>query len=257
MMRNAKDLKNFKLGALDGDIGRVKDFYFDDAKWVVRYLVADTGTWLPERQVLISPWSLQRVDESSKLLHVSLTRDQIEKSPGVETEKPVSRQFEIEYYRYYGWPYYWTGPALWGVEAYPYFGYGIGPVLEEPRRDAGDPHLRSTHEVTGYHIHARDGEIGHVEDFVIDDMNWAIRYLAVDTRNWWPGKKVLLAPQWIDAISWEKSMVEVHLPRSVIQGAPEFDMDKPISREYEQALWRYYDREGYWLRETPPAARAA
>ncbi len=248
MLRDAKSLEGFKLGALDGQIGRVKEFYFDDQTWTARYLVADTGSWLPERQVLISPFALGQVDENQKILHVNLTRQRVEACPGIEMDKPISRQYEWEYYRYYGWPMYWYGPALWGPAPFPVYGHGGVPADPVPPRTEleADPHLRSTREVRGYHIHALDGEIGHVEDFLIDDEDWAIRYLVVGTRNWWPGRKVLVSPAWIENVSWDESTVKVDLHRETIKNAPEFSPGLPVTRDFEQKLFDYYKRDVYW-----------
>jgi uncharacterized protein YrrD len=256
MLRPIKSVEGFKLSSQDGEIGRIKEFYFDDQQWVVRYLVADTGTWLSGRQVLISPYSLKGFNDDDKTIKVDLTREQIEKSPSIESDKPVSRQYEIEYYKYYGWPMYWYGPAVWGPGPYPaYYGHGGGPVEEQPRKvdEEGDPHLRSTRALSGYHIRARDEEIGHVDDFILDDENWAIRYLVVDTRNWLPGKEVLIAPQWVQNISWQESSVSVDLARETIRQAPEYKPRHPITRDYEEKLFNYYSREKYWTAEHPAA----
>ncbi|MEO8053096.1 MAG: PRC-barrel domain-containing protein, partial [Acidobacteriota bacterium] len=109
MLRKAKDLSGYKLAASDGEIGKVKEFYFDDQSWTVRYLVADTGGWLSGRQVLISPYALDPANEGRNVIPVDLTKHQIEKSPSLDSNKPVSRQYELEYYPYYGWPGYWGG----------------------------------------------------------------------------------------------------------------------------------------------------
>jgi hypothetical protein len=253
MLRKANDLRNFRLGARDGEIGRAKDFYFDDESWTVRYLVADTGTWLPLRKVLISPFALGNVNDSEKILGVNLDKRQIEQCPPMDDEKPVSRQYEEEFHRYYGWPMYWHGPWLWGPTAYPGYAGTAELIAESPpeerkERPPGDPHLRSTTEVAGYHIQALDDEIGHVDDFIIDDHDWVIRYLVVDTRNWWPGRTVLLSPQWITSVSWHESKVHVDLNATAIKNAPEFDNAGSITREYEERLFQYYEREGYWMR---------
>ena len=200
MLNKAKTLKGYKLHSLDGEIGKVKEFYFDDHHWTIRYLVADTGTWLMGRQVLISPYALVAVNKEEQHITVDLTKKQIEDSPSLNSDKPVSRQFEETYYGYYGWPVYWSGPYMWGY--YP----TIVRDREKWRKSnqggkAWDPHLRSTDDVSGHHIQAADGEIGHVDDFIVDDETWAIRYLIVDTRNWWPGKKVLISPKWIERVS--------------------------------------------------------
>ncbi len=245
MLRRAKELGGYKLGARDGDIGKVKEFYFDDRSWTVRYLVADTGGWLSGRRVLISPYALDLADEADKVIPVDLTRAQIEKGPAPETDKPVSRQYERAYYSYYGWPAYWGGPYAWGMGAYPLRGSAFWSEDPRPAEDE-DPHLRSTEDVTGRDIQAQDGGIGHVEDFVIDYETWAIRYLIVDTKNWWPGKKVLISTRWIDRISWEESKVFINLTRGAIREGPEYTEDTLITREYEISLHRFYDLEGYW-----------
>ena len=163
MLQSIKQLYGDKLGASDGEIGHVKDFYFDDQNWAVRYLVADTGSWLPGRQVLISPHAFGSLDQAGKVLRVNLTRKQIEDSPSIESHKPVSRQYEEEYYRYYGWPYYWQGGGLWGMSGFPILELPPKPLPGEPATASGpqperaDAHLRSTQAVNGYHLQASDG----------------------------------------------------------------------------------------------------
>ncbi len=248
MLRKAKDLNGYKLDARDGVIGRVKEFYFDDHSWTVRYLVADTGGWLNGRMVLISPYALDPADEGGKVIPVDLTRAQIEKSPSLGTDRPVSRQYEWEYFSFYGWPAYWDGPYAWGPSTYPM--RGQTQWSEASHRDrTEDPHLRSTKEVTGCSIRAQDGEIGHVGDFVIDDDTWTIRYLIVDTQNWWPGKKVLIPTQWIERISWEESRVFIHMTREALRQSPEYTDQTLITRDHEIKLHRHYDREGYWAED--------
>ncbi|MEO7698745.1 MAG: PRC-barrel domain-containing protein [Opitutus sp.] len=244
MLYNAKNLTGYKLNSIDGEIGKVKEFYFDDRHWVVRYLVANTGTWLTDRQVLISPHALVAVTGEDQHIEVELTKKQIQDSPLWQSDKPVSRQFEESYYGYYGWPAYWGGDML---------GYSPYPMSDREHREesteskkAWDHHLRSTDAVRGYNIHGTDGEIGHVEDFIIDDKTWAIRYLIIDTRNWWPGKKVLVSPQWIERVSWNESKVFVKLSREAIKQSPEYTDESLLTREYETGLHRHYDRPGYW-----------
>ncbi len=246
MLNKAKAVKGYKLESLDGEIGTVQEFYFDDRHWTIRYLVANTGDWLVGKQVLISPYALIAVNNEKQDIEINLTNKQIEESPSLESDKPVSRQFEDAYNGFYGWPTYWGGPFMWG--AYPY-------IVRDPEKwkeythgeKAWDPHLRSTHEVTDYHIQAADGEIGHVEDFIIDDETWAIRYLIIDTRNWWPGKKVLVSTQWIDRVSWSEQKVFINLTRESIKKSPEYTEESLLTRDYEAGLHRHYNRQGYWV----------
>ncbi len=247
MLSLAKTLKGYALHGLDGEIGSVKEFYFDDRHWTVRYLVAETGNWLVGRQVLISPQALGGVIEEQRCITVNLTKTQIEGSPFLDSDKPVSRQFEETNCQHYGWPVYWAGPYNWG--AYPYIvGDRKNWNLAQGEKSS-DHHLRSTCEVAGYRIQAEDGAIGHVEDFVIDDETWAIRYLIVDTRNWWPGKKVLVSPQWIERVNWSESKVFINLSREAVRQSPEYRIESPLTRDYETGLHLHYDRLGYWINE--------
>jgi sporulation protein YlmC with PRC-barrel domain len=252
MLHNISDLKGYSISATDGEIGQVEDFYFDDDKWVIRYLVIDTGKWLPGRKVLISPISLGAADESAHSIQVRLNKRQIENSPSIDVDKPVSRQYETSYYDYYGYPYYWGGPFLWGPVAFP-GGMAAPPAndvaMEAHQREldeSHDPHLHSAREVTGYYIEANDGDIGHVEDFIVDDQDWAIRYVLVDTKNWWPGKKVVVAPNWIERVSWSDSRVYVNESRDNIQHAPEYESNEALTRDYESRLHDHYHRAPYW-----------
>ncbi len=246
MLRTTKEISGAGIAATDGDIGRVQDVYFDDRSWTVRYLVVDTGAWLPGRQVLVSPISV-RAGIGEQSVSVALTKKQVEESPSIDSDKPVNRQYEEEYSRYYGYPYYWSGPYRWGEGATPGESATPGvPVAELPAYEGGDPTLRSAGEVTNYYIEAADGDIGHVEDFLVDDREWAIRYLIVATRNWWPGKKVLVSPAWISQVSWPDSRVYVDLTREGVQAAPEYDPSQPLERDYESRLFRHYGRPSYW-----------
>jgi len=254
MLRLAGELKGVTIEAMDGDIGSVQDLYFDDRTWTVRYLVVDTGTWLPGRQVLISPMAFHVVPGGSRL-RTRLTKDQVRNSPPIDTDRPVNRQREIDFAQYYGYPYYWVGPYRWGELAYP--GVPVPPPAPSPideevlarELEGGDPHLRSARDVMGYYIQATDGDLGHVEDFLIEDATWAIRYMIVDTRNWLPGRKVLVSPEWIKHLSWEDSKVLADLSRRHIEAAPQFDPSMPLAREHEEWLHDHLGRTKYWERE--------
>jgi hypothetical protein len=248
MLIKAKALKGYSLASLDGNVGSASEFYFDDRYWTIRYLVANTGTWLTGRKVLISPYSLDGVNPAEEKVFVLLNRKQIEESPSFDMDEPVSRQYESLYNGYYGFPNYWGGPYMWGGNPY---------ILRDRSRwglaaseaMGWDRHLRSSNEVTGYHFAALDGEIGHVDDFIVDDETWAIRYLVVATKNWWPGKKVLISPKWIENVSWEERQVAIGLSRETIKAAPEYTDESVLTRDYETSLYGHYNREGYWVEE--------
>jgi len=251
MLRSVKELESFRIGASDGPIGSVKDLYFDDASWVVRYVVADTSAWLPGREVLISPYSFGLPEFGAKLLPISITKDQVKNSPSVDIHKPVSRQHEIDYLGYYGYPNYWDGAGIWGEGAYPgavLEGVGLtaSDIAYARAMSAEDPHLRSCNAVKGYHVHATDGEIGHVQGYLVDERSWAIHYLIVNTSNWWLGHQVLLAPEWIEDVSWLYSKVNVDLSRDRIKGSPAYDPSLGMSRDSESGLYGHYGRSVYW-----------
>jgi len=236
-LRRLADIIGYSLHARDGEIGKLRQVYFDDERWTVRYFVVHTGSWLLGRDVLVVPAVVSAVDEADHCLQVDLTREQIQNSPSVGTELPVSRHYEQEYYRYYGWEPYWSGDPLLGP---------MPPVMppadgEAPRPPA-HPHLRSSAEVSGYRIHAQDGEIGRVSDFVLEDPGWAVRYLEVDIGSWLTGKTVLLAPAWIENIDWSGHEVVTTLSCDAIRTAPAYDPSAIISRDYQVALYKHYGR---------------
>jgi hypothetical protein len=260
MLTNAANLKGLAVQATDGEIGNVVEFYFDYETWAIRYLTVETGGWLGGKRVLISPYSVRRVEWEARRLDVSLTRKQVEDSPNIDAAQPVSRQQEAEYLGYYGYPYYWGGPYLWGQEFAPVppvlsTGAGAESLAERVRKESGESRLRSSEAITEYDIESADGEIGHVDSFVLDDEFWAIRYIEVATRNWWPGKKVLVSPEWIERVSWRESKVFVGLTREAIKDAPEYSAKTKITRDYEERLHRHYGRPPYWMpgTETKPA----
>jgi hypothetical protein len=254
MLRNATDLYSFSVHAIDGEMGAVEDFYFDDETWAVRYLLVSTGGWLGGRKVLISPMSVVQTDAELRRIDVTLTKRQVENSPDIDTHKPVSRQHEAEYLGYYGYPYYWEGPYLWGSAFYP-LGL-LTPTMAPPesvaeriKRASPDSHLRSTKAVKGYHVDAVDGEIGHADGFIVDDEAWAIRYLEVATRNWWPGKKTLFSAAWIERVSWSDAKLFVSLSREAVENSPDYVESVPITREYENQIYFHYGRPPHWLNE--------
>ncbi|MDB4924437.1 PRC-barrel domain-containing protein [Mucilaginibacter sp.] len=246
MRRNVKSLVGFRTGATDGEFGKVDGFYFDDETWTIRYLVVKTSGWLFGRKVLISPAALQEPDWENQVFPVNLTKAQIENSPDIDTERTVSRQQEIDLYTHYDWPYMGIpGAGFYG-------GMGLSGMMESripfeenimaaANKDKPvDPHLRSTGEVTGYRIHATNGEIGDVEDFIIDDQSWRMHFLVVDTGHWFPGKKVLIAPKWISEVKWEESAVYVNITVNAVKNSPEFDPSVPLPETYENEFYRYY-----------------
>ena len=245
MLRSVQSLLGFKLLARDGVIGTVYEFYFDDKTWTVRYLVADTGTWLQGRRILIPPIVFGKLDWNNQNFPVSLTKEQIQKSPSIDEKKPVSREKQIELHRYFGWPAYWQSGDFMHTAPI--------PPPPDPRiikkgqeKKNSHTHLRSTREVRKYRVRSTNGEIGHVEDYILNDESWIILYVVVDTGNWLPGKQVLVSNSWVNRIDWEERVVSVDLTKDVVKKSPEYDPSKPVNREYEIRLYDFYGRPKYW-----------
>jgi sporulation protein YlmC with PRC-barrel domain len=251
MLRNASAINGYAIEASDGDIGTVSDFLFDDTSWLVRWLVVDTGNWLSGRKVLLPPSVVGRVYARDRVFAVKLTMQQVKDSPTMASDEPVSRQMETHIFDYYGWSPYWgTGFYMGGYGYMPGSAIGLPYVgsesakreeqIADARRSEGDPHLRSIEAVTGYHIHASDGEIGHVEDFLLDEADWSIRYLAVDTKNWWPGKKVLVSPRSTLEIDWSDKLVNLNVDRQKVKDSPAYGALTTVDQAYEESLLKYY-----------------
>ena len=239
MIRSVQQTRGVAIEATDGPIGDIHDIYFDDQEWKVRYYVVDTGKWLPGRKVLIPPHAIRQASPDDVGLPVDLTREQVRNSPDVDTDRSISRRAELALYSYYGWAPYWfpLQPAGLGVAE--------GTAAERERdatagRYGGDPNLRSAREVIGYHVSATDGEIGHIDDFLVDDQTAKIRYAVVDTRNWLPGRSVLVSPQWITEVKWSESKVFVSITREAVRNSPEYDPAIQLDTAYESRLFGHY-----------------
>lgn len=232
MLRTIENLRSYKIQATDGEIGQVDDFYFDDKDWTIRYLVVDIGHWLKGQKVLLAPETLEPPVGVSNQLPVKLTKREVEDSPTIDAHKPYIHQAVAGETSAGGWPPIGRlGGGLFDEQ-----GIGMRPdslvetirakqqqAKTSPSPAHEDPHLRSVTEVLGYHIQARDGEIGHVEDFIVHEDTWTIHYMLVDTRNWLPGKKVVVSPSWIETINWDEAKVRVDLSRDTIQNSPEYN----------------------------------
>jgi uncharacterized protein YrrD len=243
-MRPIKDLIGCKLMASDGEVGIVYDFFFDDFDWSIRYIIVEAGEWLDRKYVLFSPDAISLEDGEKVSFNISATRELIESSPATDLERPLSRQGEIDLHNHYQWPFYW--------ERLDHTIYPLVEMYSEMKEKTGeadleqeDIHLRSVRYVTGYTIEARDGKIGHVEDFIVGLTSWNILYLVVDTGAWITGRKVVLAPQWIQKIEWRNKQVRVDLEQDTIKNSPEYDPSN-LDRTYEESLFKHYNREKYW-----------
>ncbi len=259
MLNAFSSLKGLELHASDGRLGTVVDLLFEDTSWKVRWVVVDTGGWLNRRNVLIHPSAVTSAGRGAVRVDVALSMAQVEGSPEIGQDRPVSRRMEEDTYAYYGWDPLWSGgmfaggmyggmsgiaspvsaPALFGAGAAHEAGHVAGHTgssLEE-----GDPHLRSVAEVTGYHVHATDGDIGHVQDFLVDQASWGVRYLVVDTSNWWFGQHVLVSPHAIKEVDWSERHVLLVIVREQVKSSPPWTPSENIDDAYEQRLQNHYD----------------
>jgi sporulation protein YlmC with PRC-barrel domain len=190
------------MEAKDGEIGKVEEFYFDDDGWVIRYLVLQTEKWLSGRKVLISPAAVLKGPWKAGSLFVDLTKEQIERSPDIDTNRPVFRQQEMMLYGHYGWPGYWKSGF-----------YGEGVAGDDNNVDL---HLRSSIQVTGYHVHGTDGEVGKLTDFIMDDQTWKITHLVVGLSGQADGSHVLVPVEHIKQMSWKDADIYCDMAAAVV-----------------------------------------
>jgi sporulation protein YlmC with PRC-barrel domain len=219
MLHRVKELAGDTIAATDGEIGRLEEIYFDDEHWGVRYLVVDTAGWLGGRKVLISPSSIDPTKSSETAISVGLSRKQVEHSPNLDTHKPVSRQYEEAFARYYGYAYYWATAHMLMPPPGPVDVKAAGD-LDDAERKAAQSHLRSSAEVIGYAVEARDGAVGRLEDLLVDDETWSVADLIVDTRTWLPGRNVRVPPSAVEDIDWKDRQVRLRMRRDEIERQP-------------------------------------
>lgn len=268
MIRSLREIEGYAIHAVDGRIGKVYEFLFDTFQWAVRYVAVDLGGWISDRKVILSARAIEHAAPGE--LRVNASREKIRTGPDIDTIHKLDRSAEAELHDHYSWPYYWQQPTYyyqqdsnpiagdpytapsWPAGASPeYATYAhASPADREKSRGArerpAEPMLRETRDVHGYHIHALDGDIGHVHDFAVEDETWKIRYVIVDTRNLLPAKHVALSPRWIQDVNWEDRHVYACQTKEKIRSAPAFDGRFPIPRAYEDALFEHYGSPKYW-----------
>jgi len=253
MLLALSDLNGYRMEAAATTIGVIADCLFDDRTWKVRWLVVDAGSWLTGRRLLVHPSAVMQTDHERCVVAVDLTIAQLANGPSVRMGSPICRDVEERFFDYYGWDPYW-GDSAFGANALA-APLGVASVLEERqpgsphgaanRQPDGDPHLRSIAGVTGFHVAAIDGGIGHVDAFLVREPEWVIRYLVADTRNWWPGRHVLLSPFAVASIRWADREVELDVMRASVTAAPQWDHDGPMADGYERLLHGHYNWPGY------------
>lgn len=231
MLHSLHRLLGFSIGAIDGEIGHVKDFCFDDNTWTIRYLVVETGNWLFGRKVLISPVALLQPDWDKKSFPVNLTKEQVQSSPDISLNHPLSAEQTERLSSHYSWPYqeesgigFMTTGMVGGVVA-------PGIPLDErisdelhhhPSAESGERHLHAVKHTTRFDIHASDGVIGEASDFLIDE-NWRIQSIVAETGSWFSGKKLLLNVSNIQRVEWETSAIYYSDSLATLKSSQDFN----------------------------------
>jgi len=254
MLNKATSLFGWHLQTRDNEeMGHVRDFYFDRQDWIVRYLVADIGSWFFGRKVLIATSALGIPDWDAQIIPVTMTKPEVKESPETDLSLPVTRQHERSLIQYYNWPTYWAEPFLTSAS-------GVAPLpppepasaqplpaeVVEGLQNSEESNIHSMRDTQGYDLEALDGSIGHVSDFVIDSQGWAIRYLVIDTGNWLPGRNVLIAPQWVERIEWDDARLYLNVRKEVVAKSPEQPADQRLDRAFERELYGHYGYPAYW-----------
>jgi hypothetical protein len=236
MLRSLKALERYTVRATDGEVGSVANFLLDDGRWIVRYLILDPSASLEPRRILIPPVPAHQTARSARRFCLPLTMYRIKRAPAVDEDLPPSREHERNFYHHFGYPYYWVldEPAP-----------GEFTVLSDKVR------LRSVKSIDGYCLHGSDAAVGHVSDVIIDDHDWEVRYLVVDTGAWWSGHKVLLSPHWASRIDWAGRKVHVDMPCAAIKDSPEWGTAEDLDRRFENGAHEYYGHPVYWSAGPP------
>jgi len=246
MKRSLKELKGYSLQAIDGEKGKVKNFLFDDETWTVRYVEADLGSFFSEKRVLIPREHLGEPKWEEKHFPVELTVKRIENSPNLEFDLPVSRKYENELIEHYELRPYW--PANFAAHSGKESMFVPDNPLKTPKHvvseDQLETSLRSFNEIYRYFINATDERFGHISDLIINDTDWQIRHVIIDTKNIVPWSKLVILPvELIDEISFVKKEAKINLPKDTIKNAPEYNPAMPINAEYEKVLYDFYGRK--------------
>jgi len=245
MLLSIKHLLQYSLLSSDEeDLGQIRDYYFDDYYWIVRYVCVDGREWLPDRKILLSPVVLNRPDRRGKSITALVTKKRVEESPSYDADEPISRHMENEIVTYYNWPLYWQGMTarVPGIAGMPPGSPERNRAHAKQEKPKGDPHLRSAKQVIGYKVRAEDGPAGKIDDLIVEYGFWNINYIVITTGAAALKKKVLIPPRWIIRINGAQSEVYVDLSREAVRGGPEFDPAAPVNREYEERLYDYYGR---------------
>ncbi|PSL50806.1 PRC-barrel domain protein [Salsuginibacillus halophilus] len=255
MLFEAKKLRNFGVITSDGELGKIDDVYMDEDQWVIRYLVVNRKPLLPGGKVLVSPIAVERMDINGQTIHLNVTKEELEEAPGKEEAEPITRKKELELHHHFGYGYYWPAQGMWGSFPYPHQLRVEAPHHQRPQELPNEEEIkvRSLKEMTGdwsgYDVEGSDGDIGTIDDVIVEDDTWNIRYISVDTGRLFSTGHAVLSSSWILHTEDEEKKVRVKMARHEVQAAPEYVPGQPLDREFEERLFDHYDQEKYWEAE--------
>ncbi|MDG5786492.1 PRC-barrel domain-containing protein [Evansella sp. AB-P1] len=238
-------LKSFSVVGNDGGFGTVDNVLFDEDKWTIRYLVVKAGLWFTNERLYISPASIEEIDIKSEMIRLNISRDQAAKAPIIGDE-PISRKQEREFSSYYQFSPYWLGGKVWGGVVLARDLLDFDQPVQEVEDNEDEPKIHVANDVIGYELAAQEDTFGKIEDLLFEEESYVIRYFVVDTKKILPGKKVLISTEWISHVDWVSGRVEVTITKEQVEKSPEYLPGQPLTREIEEALFEYYDKEKYW-----------
>lgn len=228
MLVNANDVLGYRIGVDGAPAAVLRDLLIGQDSATVRYLVTDSEAWLATSSVLLAPGVVVGIDRDQQMLQTGLDRALLDRAPGLPRGTPPGREHERRLHDHFGWTPYWDSAG------------------DDPAGGDRDEQLLSARHLIGFYAQAVDGAVGHVEDLIVDLQAWQVRYLEIDTRNWVPGRRVLVAPGWLHAIDRPNRTVALDLSRELVRSSPPYDRKAPLDRSLEENLYRHYGRTGYW-----------
>jgi sporulation protein YlmC with PRC-barrel domain len=260
-LREASSLINFSLYSQDGEeVGQVLDVLFDDKEWVVRYIEVDLTPLGLEKKVLIPPDSIEIPDWEVERVLVPMKGEELRSLPSLPLDEPVSRPYLIELYEKSGWIPYWVESKFHDERPGP---KKLKAQLGDEEQRGQDPHLFNLGEMSEYRVEATDGDVGYVDELILDEEEFVVYYLVVAIEAEIPeeesSKNVLVAPDWVTDFDRGMITVRVDVDRETLAAAPEYDPSAPITRDYEYQVFDHYGRPHYWIgeRDTGPEDHTA
>lgn len=202
-----KQLLGYKISAIDGEIGKVKEFYFDETSWTVRYIIVETGSLFFGRKVMISTQAIIDAQWETEHFLTNMTIQQIENSPKVDDGKQLTRGQEILLNQHYNWKSYWDASI-------------------QKIADGSNSYLVHANDLTGYQLIASDGQVGNIKDLIVAKASWKINSIVIDAFKTSPAKEILLSPKWIKEINADRSAAVSDHTTAEIKSNPAYNPER-------------------------------